>query len=374
MKRSFILRILTAALFAAMMGAIFTPVVGAATFVASNFVKIPAGSFGMAVTPEIWTDYIIGNLFKNNEFLLESVDESQYVIGGTVVHIPQAGAASGVQRNRTSLPASVTRRRDIDITYALDEFTTDPRFIPNADKVELSYDKMESCMYEDMANLHEVVAEAMLYNWRPTYFIKASGNDSSNNTIHGSGSRTGVSIADFAKAKVIFNKWNLPKADRYVILNSEMYEQLCSEVRNASNDVLGAVYDNVTGRLRALEGFTILERSTTLMASNSTLSQVIGTQYFKWTSGNDLTYSVEDYINIENGSKAAGTTDCCYGIFWHKSCVARALGNTVMYTNEGDPTYYGDIYSFLQRLGGRARRADGKGVLGLIQECSDNQN
>ena len=368
MKRSFILRILTAALFAAMMGAIFTPVVGAATFVASNFVKIPAGSFGMAVTPEIWTDYIIGNLFKNNEFLLESVDESQYVIGGTLVHIPQAGAASGVQRNRTSLPASVTRRRDIDITYALDEFTTDPRFIPNADKVELSYDKMESCMYEDMANLHEVVAEAMLYNWRPTYFIKASGDDSTNNTIHGSGSRTGVSIADFAKAKVIFNKWNLPKADRYVILNSEMYEQLCSEIRNASNDVLSAVYDNVTGRLRALEGFTILERSTTLMASNSTLSQVTGTQYFKWTGGNDLTYSVEDYINIENGSKAAGTSDCCYGIFWHKSCVARALGNTVMYTNEGDPTYYGDIYSFLQRLGGRARRADGKGVLGLIQE------
>ncbi len=367
MKKDLILRVLTAALFAAFVGAIFSPVLGIATFVASNLIRIPSGSFGMAVTPEIWTDYIIGNLFKDNEFLLNSVDESQYVIGGTVVHIPQAGAVSGVQRNRTTLPASVTRRKDIDITYALDEFTTDPRFIPNADKVELSYDKLESCMYEDMANLHEVVAEAMLYNWRPTYFIKASATKNANYKIHGSNLRTGVSIADFAKAKVIFNKWNMPKADRYVILNSEMYEQLCSEVRNTSNDVLGAVYDNVTGRLRALEGFTILERSTTLMASNSSLTAVSGTLYYRWT-GSDLTYSVEDYINIENGSKAEGTSDCCYGIFWHKSCVARAMGNTEMYTNEGDPTYYGDIYSFLQRLGGRARRADGKGVLGLIQE------
>ena len=127
-------------------GAATAPAIGAATFVAANLVHVPAGSLGMAVTPEIWTDYIIGNLFKTNEFLLHSVDESQYVIGGTVVHIPQAGSPSGVKRNRTSLPATITRRKDVDVTYALDEFTTDPRFIPYADKVELSYDKMDSCM------------------------------------------------------------------------------------------------------------------------------------------------------------------------------------------------------------------------------------
>ena len=368
MKKSLIFRMLMAAMFAAVVGAMFSPTVGAATFVASNFVKVPQGAFGMAVTPEIWTDYIIGNLFKDNEFLLESVDESQYVVGGTVVHIPQAGSPSAVQRNRSSLPANITRRNDVDITYALDEFTTDPRFIPNADKVELSYDKMDSCMYEDVANLKEVVAEAMLYNWRPTYFIKATGTKDAANTIYGTGLRTGVTVADFARAKVIFNKWNLPKSDRYVILNSDMYEQLCADVRKSSSDALGAVYDNVTGKLRALEGFTILERSTTLLASNSALTTVNGTKYSKWTSDSDLTYSTETSIEIENGSRQADATACAYGLFWHKSCVARAMGNTVMFTNEGDPTYYGDIYSFLQRLGGRARRGDGKGVLGLIQE------
>lgn len=368
MKKGLILRVMLAAMFAAVVGAIFSPAAGAATFVASNFVKMPQGVVGMAVTPEIWTDYIIGNLFKDNEFLLESVDESQYVVGGTVVHIPQAGSPSGVQRNRSSLPANITRRNDVDVTYALDEFTTDPRFIPNADNVELSYDKMESCMYEDMATLKQVAAEAMLYNWRPTYFIKASGTKSANNTIYGTGLRTGVTVKDFAQAKVIFNKWNLPKADRYVILNSEMYEQLCAEVRNASSDVLGAVYDNVTGRLKALEGFTIIERSTTLMASNSSLTAINGERYSKWTNATDLTYATETSIEVENGIRQADATACCYGLFWHKSCVARAMGNTVMFTNEGDPTYYGDIYSFLQRLGGRARRGDGKGVLGLIQE------
>lgn len=363
----FIFGLLMALVVSCFVGAATAPAVGAATFVAANLVHIPEGSMGMAVTPEIWTDYIIGNLFKNNEFLLKSVDESQYVIGGTVVHIPQAGAPSKVKRNRTSLPATITRRKDVDITYALDEFTTDPRFIPYADTVELSYDKMESCMTEDMMYLHQLTAEAMLYNWRPTYFIKATGTKDSKNTIHGSKLRTGVTVEDFAKAKTIFNKWGIPKEDRQVILNTEMYEQLCSDIRSSQNENLSAIYDNVTGELRKLEGFTIIQRATTLMASNSTLTAVTGTKYFKWTS-TDLTYSVEGYEDIENGDKPADTTACCYGLFWHPTCVARAMGSTQMFANEGDPTYYGDIYSFLQRLGGRARRGDGKGVLGLIQE------
>ena len=50
--------------------------------------------------------------------------------------------------------------------------------------------------------------------------------------------------------------------------------------------------------------------------------------------------------------------------------VRRALGETKMFTNTGDPTYYGDVYSFLKRMGGRKSRGDAKGVLGIIQEYS----
>ena len=50
----------------------------------------------MGIQREIWQDHIAGNLFKNNEFLLASVDASQHVMQGKVVHIPQAGAPAGV--------------------------------------------------------------------------------------------------------------------------------------------------------------------------------------------------------------------------------------------------------------------------------------
>ena len=351
-------------------GTAFGAGAGVAVLGASALVKTPAGSLCMSVVPEIWTDFIVENLFKDNEFLLQSVDESQYVLQGSVVHVPQAGAPSGVKRNRTQLPATITRRSDVDVTYALDEFTTDPRFIPEADKTQLSYDKMESCMTEDMSYLRQVLADTMLYNWRPTYFIKASKTKSADYLIHGTGLRTGVCVDDFVKAKEIMNKWGIPKEDRFVILNSEMYAQICNDVRNATNEnLMTAVYSPVTGRLEKLEGFVIYERSTVLLAKNSTLTAVNGKPYFKFTS-TDLTYSPEDYEAIETGNTNGTNTACAVGLFWQKNAVRRALGQTKMFENTGDPTYYGDIYSFLQRAGGRKSRGDAMGVLGLIQEYS----
>lgn len=369
MKAKFFRSLLLAVIVAMGVGTLFGAGAGVAALGASALVKVPAGSLCMSVTPEIWTDYIVENLFKNNEFLLQSVDESQYVIQGKVVHVPQAGVPSKVKRNRTQLPATITRRSDVDVTYALDEFTTDPRFIPDADKVQLSYDKMNSCMTEDMSYLRQVIADSMLYTWRPKYFIKASKTKSADYTIHGNNLRTGVCVDDFVKAKAVFNKWGIPKEDRYVLLPTEMYNQLCNDVRNATNEnLMTAVYNPVNGSLEKLEGFTIIERQTALLASNSTLTQVTGKPYFEWTSGNDLTYTPEDYEDIDAGEKAAATQACAYGLFWQKSMVRRALGETKMFENEGDPTYYGDVYSFLNRMGGRRSRGDAKGVLGLIQE------
>lgn len=366
----FLSSLLIAVILSVSAGTAFGAGAGVALFGASLVFKMPSGVLGMAVTPEIWTDYIVENLFKNNEFLLDSIDESQYVLQGSVVHVPQAGAPSRVKRNRTQLPATITRRTDVDVTYALDEFTTDPRFIPEADKAELSYDKMDSCMNEDMSYMSQVVADTMLYNWRPQYFIKASKTKSSDFLIHGTGVRTGVCVDDFVKAKEVFNKWGIPKEDRHVVLNSEMYAQLCADVRNATNEnLMTAVYDNKTGRLEKLEGFMIHERATVMLASNSTLSAVSGKPYLKWTS-TDLTYSPEDYEDIEMGETSAANTACAIGLFWQKSMVRRAMGDTKMFENMGDPTYYGDVYSFLKRAGGRKSRGDGKGVLGIIQEYS----
>lgn len=362
-----VMNLIVAVLFATGVGQAFGAVVGGLAFGGSMIGYSSVGGLKMAVEPEIWENDIVGNLFKDNEFLLKSVDESQYVVGGTVVHIPQAGAPSKAQRNRTSLPAQITQRQDTDVTYPLDEITTDPRFIPNADTVQLSYDKRQSVLMEDQRYINELMADCMLYNWRPEFYIKTTGTASSDNTIHGTGNRKGLTYDDFVIAKTIFNRWNMPKQGRYVILDTEMYRQLCENVKSLSSEHITAVYDPVTGQLRKLEGFEIFERSTVLLASaTSTLTLVPGTRYYKFSGENSL-YTPEQYIAIEDGSSAAATTSSLAGLFWCDMAVARAVGQVKMFEDLNNPTYYGDIYSFLLRCGGRARRGDGKGVLGIVQ-------
>ena len=94
------------------------------------------------VEVEMWSDFIASNLFKGYEFILRSFDASKYVLQGKVVHIPQAGGTPTVVKNRSSLPATAVKRTDTDVTYAIDEFTTDPVIIEDAASVQLSYDKM----------------------------------------------------------------------------------------------------------------------------------------------------------------------------------------------------------------------------------------
>lgn len=92
----------------------------------------------MALQVEIWVKSIIEGLFANNTFAARSVDHSEFVNNKTV-HVPNAGAAPNVEKNRTVFPASVTKREDVDLTYDMDEYTVDPVRISHAEQVELSY-------------------------------------------------------------------------------------------------------------------------------------------------------------------------------------------------------------------------------------------
>src|SRR5579859_3396187 len=140
----------------------------AVTFLLYRVIPKIRGVRTAGIQVEIWERDIIGNLFKNNDFLLQAYNADQYVLQGKVVHIPQAGGLQNVVKNRNALPAAVTQRTDVDITYALDEYTSDPFLISNAETVELSYDKRMSLMTETIQALRQTVADTILINWAPS--------------------------------------------------------------------------------------------------------------------------------------------------------------------------------------------------------------
>lgn len=85
----------------------------------------------MALQVEIWAPDVKEFLTKDNEFINACMIQDDNVLAGKVVHKPQSGGVAAVVRNRSSYPATVVTRTDTDLTYEIDEYTTDPFHIPN---------------------------------------------------------------------------------------------------------------------------------------------------------------------------------------------------------------------------------------------------
>ena len=110
----------------------------------------------MGIIKEIWTQDIKETLHQENEFISQGTDHGIYT-GNGVVHVPQSGAAPAVVKNRGSVPATIAQRTDTDLTYLLNEFTTDPILIKDFDEMQTSYAKRASvltiCVKADILNL-----------------------------------------------------------------------------------------------------------------------------------------------------------------------------------------------------------------------------
>lgn len=307
---------------------------------------LPKGSLAMAITPEIWQADIIGNLFKDNEFLNYCYNADQYVVGGKLVHIPNAGAPSAVKRNRTSLPATVTLRSDVDVVYALDEFTTDPRLITNAESVELSYDKRMSVIGEDINALKEIIADWILYKWCPTgatRILRTTGGSVAAHLPSATGNRKLFTCNDVKAAQKKLNKDGVSKTDRYMLISSDMYDQLTTDATFTSSRDAIRDMSLPEGTIGRLYGFYLMERSTVVTATGATPPVA---------KDPDASYA---------------STDNDVVLFWQKDALERAMGNTESFEKMNDPTMFGDVYSFLQRMGGRVRRDSEKGVGMIIQ-------
>ncbi len=301
------------------------------------------------IQQEFWVNYIIENLFKDNSFTSKCFDESDAVLAGSVVHIPQAGAKPTVVKNRSTLPATIVQRTDTDVTYALDIYTTDPTVITKAEEIEISYNKIDSVLGEHMEAMVEAYSDDILYKWAPTdasQIITTTGAaDGTALTDGATGTRNKFVIADLKAAKVAMNKAKIPKEERYALIPTDLYAQLTSDPDLMKRDgVNGGELDLKMGIVIKLEGFNIMERSDTTIYTN-------------------------DGVPVPKAPGAAhGTTDNQAVICWQKNQVAKALGTVDFFEQLNAPTMYGNIYSALVKMGARKRRANGAGVIAIVQK------
>lgn len=312
---------------------------------------LPVVAFsGMALQKEIWITDLVGNLFRSNPFLNFAQNWDEFVLAGKVVHIPNAGSKPSVSRNRSKLPATVVIREDMDITFNLDEYTTDPMLIPNAEEYELSYDKRASVTGEQQAALDELVGDWVLYYWAPsasTQIVRTTGDSVSAHSTGATGNRKKLTVADIKACQKKMNSQNIPAQGRYAILDAEMYDQLTDSMTATQYRDFSAAINVQEGVVGKLYSFTFLDPREIV-----------------------LTYTNASTPVVKEPGAASATTDNGAGLFWHKDYVGRALGMKEVFENENDATFFGSIISHLLRAGGRKKRNDGKGVIALVQAAA----
>jgi hypothetical protein len=304
----------------------------------------------MAIQKEIWEQWIGENLFQDNEFMNLAFNADMFVDNLTV-HLPTAGTPAGVTRNRTSLPATTVQRTDAISDYTINEYTIDPTVITNAEQVELSYDKIASVLFDTMGQLRDTVGNNMLYHWAPTvstYITRTTGSSTACHTTSATGTRKRILAVDLMTAAKILTKAKAPGADRYCMLDPDMYEQLLLDLKFGEFRTSVKEADTEKGVIGDLYGFKIMQRSSVLTYDNT------GTP-------------VPKTISATTGLPTGAATDNAAALCWSASCVERAFGDIKFFEKIGDPLFYGDVYSGLVRAGGRKRRYDGVGVVAIVQ-------
>ena len=300
----------------------------------------------MALNISIWQTTLVENFYPDNSFASKSVDDSTFVHAHKVI-IPNAGAPSKVQKNRTVKPASVNQRTDNDLEYEIDELTTDPIYIPNIDTVELSYDKRTSIISNDRAQLQDEAHLNLLERWGkgvPASNVLLTTGTTERNA-HTSDTATGkrkrITKNDLLAIMTRMDADNVPEEGRYLLLDAYMYADLLADLSESDKWMFQNSANMQTGVLGNLYGLNIMKRSKVLrVKTDKTL--------LPWD---------EDAVAGEMAAALA----------WHEKSVSRAMGEVKMFDSTNNPMYYGDIYSFLLRTGGSVRRYDKKGVYLLAE-------
>jgi hypothetical protein len=307
----------------------------------------------MALIKEIWVSDVQEALNRNADFLPYSVDHSAYIAFGTV-HVPQSGSNPTVVKNPATFPLSINERTDTDRTYSLNQFALEPVLITNLDELQISYDKRQSVLGQQISTLTQRIGDEVAISWSATgaaNIIGTTGSAVATSLAPGAtGTRKAVTLADIAALANKLDKDNVPRQNRKLLMSTDMFWELFQ-----ISDVIRASYNgfqnqpNVlqNGIVAMLYGFEIMMRPVVSVYANSTtVPKAFGA--------------------------ATATTDNLACIAFHSTTVARALGSmTPLYDSgsngNGKPEYLGSIFNMEVMLGSAILRADMKGVAALVQ-------
>ena len=307
------------------------------------------------ISNEIWVDYIVKRFWKDNAWMKNFYSDDQYVVGGKTVHVPQPGSkptANKLNAVGASLPLTATQRTDTDVNYDLGWYVTNPTVITEAEKQEISYQKLDSVLGDHVGVLNERIAEEHLILALNGVagagsIVQTSGSSMGVKVSGMTGTRSTLALADFKKAMVLLNLQNVPKEGRFAILDSNSLDELTSAMDTTQWNAFAQYFNAATGQMGRLYGIDIYERSDVAYATKPTLAT--------------------DAVAALAWGTSVGAAHVAVNMVWQRDTIARAMGEVKMFEHIDNPLYAGSVYNAGIRFGGRRRFTADNGVIALRQ-------
>ena len=356
-KLNQILGILPTLLFSIAFGMVFSmfvpavnPFVPMAVLFAASFIPASDGMVGAlsaGIRREAFKRDVQENLFAGNPHVNIGINDSGNA-NDVTINIPQAGANPNVEINRAVTPATVQDRGDTNLSYDMDEFTTDPFKISAKDKVELNYSKRMSLIGQHIDTINNQIGLQAGVNYATDTTIRqvrTTGALSATALAPGAtGTRKSLVKEDIRSLAQIFDADQVPDDGRFLTVDSDMYWQLFDDPTMTNRDHIGDP-KLPKGVINELFGFKIMKRSKIVIFDNAFSKKAVGS--------------------------ATAVTDNLGAIAFHKNSVswAQTTIDIMLREQSVNPEWYATIMSALVRYGSSIRRTDEKGIASLIQEA-----
>jgi hypothetical protein len=312
-------------------------------------VSLPKASFFDAAIVSIFTRDIEENLYPDNSFYKLSKDDSPFVqsMGGAYKVVRGvAGAKPNVVRNRQNYPKPIVNREDDNNEYNLTHLSTDANVIQDFEEFIVNYAKRASILENHINQINTEAAKVAIDSWSPNgadNIIRTTGG-ARPASIGQTGNRKMFAKNDFITLAEKFDRMDVPKANRNLLLPAELYADILKVEGFVEADKIGTP-NLIEGFIGRLLGFNIYSRSQVALYDNTS------TPVYK-------PYGA-----------AGATNDNLAALAWHQEFVYRAEGPVKVYANEDDAAYDGSVFSAASWFGGTIRK-DKKGIMALVQDAS----
>jgi hypothetical protein len=279
---------------------------------------------------QIWIRQLMKNFYPDVSFL-NFVKNYSALVEYDKFTMAEVGIDPDVLINNTTYPISVSERIDTPIEITLDLFETENTIIRRPEAIELAYDKLESVLYGHKQSLRTSTGKKAAHAFAPNSDASFTPVIACTGALDENGLKR-LTVQDILTLKRRYDDLDIPKEDRYLVLDPKHTEDLINIDLKSFKDIT----DFKNGVPQRFAGFNMLEFSKNPKYNASTL---VKTAF----------------------DSVGGTAHSSFS--FQKNEVMRADGTVHMYDTKDDPKERATIVGFDKRFIALPIRNKGVGAI-----------